>query len=119
MLRLFTENNEKMAKNLANSFIGSLDRKYDKQNFGVVANYETAMNCWCEGLKNGDHISITSNEDTYLIRNQKINRIMGDNTSVNRFVVSQVSYHVIQFEKHNSTGLECFTTHIKQWRASS
>lgn len=24
------------------------DRKYDKQNFGVVTNYETAMNCWYE-----------------------------------------------------------------------
>ena len=88
MLRLFIENNDKVVKNLANSFIGALGRKYDKQNFGVVCGYETAMGCWCEGSKNGDHITITSNEESYLIRNQKVTRIMEDHTSINTFVVS-------------------------------
>ncbi|XP_068677184.1 uncharacterized protein [Montipora foliosa] len=81
---------ENEAKRLANSFIGELGRKYNKTNTGFTCTeYDTAMACWTQGIKDGRNIIIDSYNEIYLIKEQKCERLFTDNTSVNRFVVSQ------------------------------
>ena len=81
---------ENEAKRLANSFIGELGRKYNRTNTGFTCTeYDTAMACWTQGIKDGRNIIIDSYNEIYLIKEQKCERIFSDNTSVNRFVVSQ------------------------------
>ncbi|XP_068692468.1 uncharacterized protein [Montipora foliosa] len=81
---------ENEAKRLANSFIGDLGRKYNKINTGFTCTeYDTAMACWTQGIKDGRNIIIDSYNEIYLIKEQKCERLFTDNTSVNRFVVSQ------------------------------
>ena len=81
---------ENEAKRLANSFIGDLGRKYNKTNTGFTCvEYDTAMACWTQGVKDGRNIIIDSFNEIYLIKEQKCERLFTDNTSVNRFVVSQ------------------------------
>ncbi|XP_068689801.1 uncharacterized protein [Montipora foliosa] len=81
---------ESEAKRLANSFIGDLGRKYNKTNTGFTCTeYDTAMACWTQGIKDGRNIIIDSYNEIYLIKEQKCERLFTDNTSVNRFVVSQ------------------------------
>ena len=81
---------EDKAKRLANSFIGDLGRKYNRTNTGFTCvEYDTAMACWTQGIKDGRNIVIDSYNEIYLIKEQKCERMFSDNTSVNRFVVSQ------------------------------
>ena len=81
---------ENEAKRLANSFIGELGRKYNKTNTGFTCTeYDTAMACWTQGVHDGRNIIIDSFNEIYLIKEQKCERLFTDNTSVNRFVVSQ------------------------------
>ncbi|XP_068704713.1 uncharacterized protein [Montipora foliosa] len=81
---------ESKAKRLANSFIGDLGRKYNRTNTGFTCvEYDTAMACWTQGIKEGRNIVIDSYNEIYLIKEQKCERMFSDNTSVNRFVVSQ------------------------------
>ena len=81
---------ENEAKRLANSFIGELGRKYNKTNTGFTCvEYDTAMACWTQGVKDGRNIIIDSFNEIYLIKEQKCERLFTDNTSINRFVVSQ------------------------------
>ena len=81
---------EDKAKRLANSFIGDLGRKYNRTNTGFTCvEYDTAMACWTQGIKDGRNIVIDSYNEIYLIKEQKCERLFSDNTSVNRFVVSQ------------------------------
>ena len=87
VFEIFPENE---AKRLANSFIGDLGRKYNKINTGFTCvEYDTAMACWTQGIKDGRNIIIDSYNEIYLIKEQKCERLFTDNTSVNRFVVSQ------------------------------
>ena len=88
---------ENEAKRLANSFIGELGRKYNKTNTGFTCTeYDTAMACWTQGIKDGRNIIIDSYNEIYLIKEQKCERIFIDNTSVNRFVVSQAILKCLQ-----------------------
>ena len=88
---------ENEAKRLANSFIGELGRKYNKTNTGFTCTeYDTAMACWTQGIKDGRNIIIDSYNEIYLIKEQKCERIFTDNTSVNRFVVSQAILKCLQ-----------------------
>ena len=81
---------ENEAKRLANSFIGELGRKYNKTNTGFTCvEYDTAVACWTQGVKDGRNIIIDSFNEIYLIKEQKCERLFTDNTSINRFVVSQ------------------------------
>ncbi|XP_068684491.1 uncharacterized protein [Montipora foliosa] len=81
---------EDKAKQLANSFIGNLGRKYNRINSGFTCvEYDTAMACWTQGIKDGRNIIIDSFNEIYLIKEQKCERMFSDHTSVNRFVVSQ------------------------------
>lgn len=47
------------------------------------------MNCWVQAMNENNNVSIDHYKDTYLIKEQKIDRIFSDNTSINRFVISQ------------------------------
>ena len=87
---IFETFSENEAKRLANSFIGDLGRKYNKTNTGFTCTeYDTAMACWTQGIKDGRNIIIDSYNEIYLIKEQKCERLFTDNTSINRFVVSQ------------------------------
>ena len=81
---------EKIAKILANNFIGHLGRKYSKTDRGFVCtNYETVLCCWTHATLEGKNLSINKYNDTYLLREQTCERLFQDNTSINRFVISQ------------------------------
>ena len=81
---------EKTAKILTNSFIGHLGRKYKRLDRGFICTeYETALCCWTQALSEGNNLSINKYNDTYLLKEQKCERLFQDNTSINRFVVSQ------------------------------
>ena len=81
---------ESEAKKIANSFIGELGRKYNKTNHGFTCtDYETATACWTSAMAEGKNVTIDNDNDIYLIREQKIDRILSDHTSINRFVVSE------------------------------
>ena len=78
------------AKKLANSFIGELGRKYNKTNHEFTCtDYETATACWTSATAEGKNVTIDHHNEIYLIREQKIDRIFSDHTSINRFVVSE------------------------------
>ena len=77
---------ESEAKKLANSFIGALGRKYNKTNQGFCyTDWDTACCCWTAGMAEGKNITVDHYNDLYLIREQKVDRIFSDNTSINRF----------------------------------
>ena len=88
---------EKEAKKIANSFIGDLGRKYNKTNHGFTCtDYETATACWTAALSEGKNVTIDHHNGIYLIREQKVNRIFSDHTSINRFVVSEAILKCLQ-----------------------
>ena len=81
---------EKTAKILANSFIGHLGKKYRKTDRGFICTeYDTALCCWTQALSEGKNLSINKYNDTYLLKEQTCERLFQDNTSINRFVISQ------------------------------
>ena len=87
---IFDNFNEKQAKLLANSFIGHLGRKYDKKDRGFsCTEYETALCCWTQAVSEGKTLSIDKYNELYLLREQSCERLFNDNTSINRFVISQ------------------------------
>ena len=91
---------EQIAKKMANSFIGDLGGKYNRTNYGFTCqDLETAQNIWTQGLIDGKNITIDSFEDVYLIREQKIDRILSDHTSINRFIISQSILQCLQLLK--------------------
>ena len=78
---------ESEAKKIANRFIGELGRKYNKINHGFACTeYDTAMCCWTSGLAEGKTVTIDHYNGMYLIREQNMDRIFSDHTSINRFV---------------------------------
>ena len=94
---IFNEFPEDQAKRLANSFIGELGRKYDKTNRGFVCrDYERAMCCWTRGMYEQRNVTVDHYNDLYLIKEQSCERIFSDNTSVNRFIVSQGILKLLQ-----------------------
>ena len=85
------------AKKIANSFIGDLGRKYNKTNPGFTCTeYETAMACWTSAMAEGKNVTIDYHDGIYLIREQKVNRIFSDHTSINRFVISEAILKCLQ-----------------------
>ena len=88
---------ESEAKKISNSFIGELGRKYNKTNYGFTCtDYETATACWTAGLAECKNVTIDHHNGIYLIREQKIDRIFSDHTSINRFVVSEAILKCLQ-----------------------
>ena len=69
---------------LANSFIGDLGTKYKKINHRFTCrDCETAMN-----------ISVHNYNDLYLIKEQKIERLISETCSINRFVSEATVYYM-------------------------
>ena len=94
---LFNEFPESEAKILANSFIGELGRKYNKKNTEFTCTeYDTAMCCWTRAMAEGRNIMIDEFEGLFLIKEQHCERIFADNSSVNRFVISQSILQLLQ-----------------------
>ena len=95
---IFDNFDEKEAKKLANSFIGELRRKYNKRNQGFTCTeYDTAMACWTSAMVEKRNVTIDHYNNILLIREQQqIERIFSDNTSINRFVVSEAILKCLQ-----------------------
>ena len=84
-------------KKIANSFIGNLGRKFNNINQGFTCtDYDTAMACWTSAMAEGKNVTVDHHNGIYLIREQKINRLLSDHTSVNRFVVSEAILKCLQ-----------------------
>ena len=95
---------EQIAKKMANSFIGDLGRKYNRTNYGFSCqDLETAQNIWTQGLTYGKNNTIDNFEDLYLIRQQKIDRILSVHTSINRYIISQSILQCLALLKENWT----------------
>ena len=84
------------AKLLANGFIGDSGRKYNKTDHGFTCrNMDRAQAIFTAGLAAGKKISIDNyknsltNQEMFPVRERQTERIFSDNTSINRFVVSQ------------------------------
>lgn len=93
---IFTMFPESQAKLLANSFIGELGRKYSRKDYGFVCqSMDTAQCIWISALAENRDITIDSyknlntKNELFLIRERRIERILSDSTSINRFVISQ------------------------------
>ena len=85
------------AKKITNSCIGELGRKYNKTNHGFTCtDYETAMCCWTSVMAEGKNMTIDEHNGIFHIREQQIDRISSDNTSINRFVVSEAILKCLQ-----------------------
>ena len=70
---IFDNFEQKTARILANSFIGSCGRKYSKINHGFTCrDYETAMNVWTPGVNEKMNITVDDYNNLYLIKEQKI-----------------------------------------------
>ena len=88
---------ESQAKLLANSYIGELGRKYSHKDHGFTCSSLDAAQCiWTSALAENRDVIIGSyqrnpntKQELYLIRERQIERIFSDNTSINRFVISQ------------------------------
>ena len=85
------------AKKIANSFIGELGRRYNKTNHGFTCtDYDTAMCCWTSGLSEGRNVTVDHHDGIFMIREQNIERLFSDHTSINRFVVSEAILKCLQ-----------------------
>lgn len=94
---LFRTFPEAEAKKLANSYIGELGRKYFRTNHGFTCrDIDTAQCMWTVGLAEGKNITIDNYKDLFLIREQSVEPIFSDNTSINRFVISEAILHCLQ-----------------------
>ena len=96
MLAIFSMFPESQAKLLANSYIGELSRKYSRKDHGFTcSSLDTAQCIWTSALAENRDVVIDSyqnpntKQELYLIRERQIERIFSDNTSINRFVISQ------------------------------
>ena len=94
---IFDNFSESEAKKLANSFIGELGRKYNKINHGFTCtDYDTAMCCWTRAMADKRNVTIDHYNNIFLIKEQTCERIFSDNTSINRFVVSEAILKCLQ-----------------------
>ena len=94
---IFNNFEEEEAKKLANSFIGELGRKYNKLSQGFTCSeYDAAMCCWTSAMADNRNVTIDYYNELFLIREQEIERLKSDNTSINRFVVSEAILKCLQ-----------------------
>lgn len=88
---------ESQAKMRANSFIGELGRKYCRSEHGFTCrDMNTAQCIWTSALTEGRNITIDNYKDLVLIREQKVERIFSDNSSINNFVISEAILKCLQ-----------------------
>ena len=107
---IFNNFPEAQAKLLANGFVGDLGRKYSKIDNGFTCrSMDTAQAIWTAGLAPGKNISIDSykngltHQELNLVRERQTERIISDNTSINRFVVSQAIFSCLNLIYDNWT----------------
>lgn len=104
MLYILNNFPEAQAKNMANSFIGELGRKYNRTDFGFICqDLQTCQDVWTDGIERGVNVIIDKFEDIFLVREQKIERILSDHTSINRFVISNSILQCLALLKENWT----------------
>lgn len=104
MFYIFKTFPEAQAKKMANSFIGELGRKYNRSDFGFTCqDLQTCQDVWTQGIQEGVNVTIDKFEDIYLVREQKIERILSDHTSINRFVISNSILQCLALLKENWT----------------
>lgn len=96
LLKIFEVFPESQAKLLANTYIGVLGRKYSRKDHGLTCNnIDTAQCIWTSALAENRDVTIDSyqnpntKQEIFLIRERQIERIFPDNTSINRFVISE------------------------------
>lgn len=95
---------ESEAKKMSTSFIGELRRKYNRTDYGFTCqDLQTCQDIWTQGLADGKNVTIDKFENIYLIRQQKVERILSDHTSINRFVISNSILQCLQVLKENWT----------------
>ena len=92
---LFPESRSE-ARLLANSFVGNLGKRYSRKDSGFVCqSIDTAQCIWTSALAENRNITIdsyqnpTTKNELYLVRGRKVGRILSDNASINRFVISE------------------------------
>lgn len=94
---VFDNFEEVEAKKLVNSYIGELGRKYNKINQGFTCTeHDTVMCCWTSTMADNRNVRIDYYSDLYLIREQIVERLISDNTSINRFVVLEAILKCLQ-----------------------
>ena len=104
MLYLFKNFPEKEAKKRSVSFIGDLGRKYNLTDYGFTCqDLQPCQDVWTQGLIDKKSVSIDNFENLYLVREQKIERILSDHTSINRFVISGSILQCLSLLKRNWT----------------
>ena len=96
LLAIFSLFPESEAKLLANSFIGNLGKRYSRKDSGFVCQSMDTVPCiWTSALAENRNITIdsyrnlTTKNELYLVRESKVERILSDNASINRFVISE------------------------------
>lgn len=104
MLYIFNNFPEAQAKKMANSFIGELGRKYNRTDFGFICqDLQTCQEVWTDGIERGVNVIIDKFQDIFLVCEQKIERILSDHTSINRFVISNSILECLQRLQQNWT----------------
>ena len=75
---------------------GKLGRKYSRKDHGFTWNdIDTAQCIWASAVAENRDVTIdryqnpTTKQEIYLITERQIERIFSDNTSINRFVISE------------------------------
>ena len=54
------------------------------------------MGCWTAGLSEGKNVTIDYHNGIFMIREQQIDRVFSDHTSINRFVISESILKLLQ-----------------------
>ena len=104
MLYIFNNFPEAQAKKMANSFMGELGRKYNRTYFGFICqDLQTCQDVWADGIERGVNVIIDKFQDIFLVHEQKIERILSDHTSINRFVISNSILQCLALLKENWT----------------
>ena len=62
---------------------------------------DTAQCIWTSCLAEVKNLTIDNYKDLYLIREQKVERIFSDNSSINRFVISEAILKCLQLILHS------------------
>ena len=95
---------EAKAKKMANSFFGELGRKYNRSDCGFTCqDLQTCQDVWTDGIERGVNAIIDKFQDIFVVREQKIERILSDHTSINRFVISNSILQSLQRLQQNWT----------------
>lgn len=81
-----------------------MGRQYNRSDFGFTCqDLQTCQDVWTKGIEDGINVIIDKFEDIFLVREQRIERILSDHTSINRFVISNSILQCLTLLKENWT----------------